>query len=177
MQAAEEKCDVGETNATERRECSTVADGRNRIAPLRRRFVLPFSRGVVDVQLGHRRSRRHCPREARQNAGAKLRGRDWPAEENPLDLMTVGRIEKRRLAGGLDAFDRYAHVQPASERDDRLDHRSDLATGGILRAPSRAFAALMFSSEANNDLAPLIGLNEPLAGADGASLPGGTTTE
>ena len=91
--------------------------------------------------------------------------------------MTVGRIEKRRLAGGLDAFDRYAHVQPASERDDRLDHRSDLATGGILRAPSRAFAALMFSSEANNDLAPLIGPNEPLAGADGASLPGGTTTE
>jgi len=107
----------------------------------------------------------------------QLRGRDRPAEEKPLDLITVGRIEKRRLAGGPDAFDRYAHVQPASERDDRLDHRSDLATGGILRAPSRAFAALMFSSEANNDLAPLIGPNEPLAGADGASLPGGTTTE
>ncbi|MCK1326600.1 hypothetical protein IVA94_38685 [Bradyrhizobium sp. 156] len=74
--------------------------GRSRIATLRRSFVLPFSRGVDDVQFGHGRSRRHCPRETRQNAGAKLRGRDRLAEEKPLDLITVGRIEKRGLAGG-----------------------------------------------------------------------------
>jgi hypothetical protein len=67
--------------------------------------VLPFRRGADDVQLD-------------QNAGSK---------KNPATLIAVGRIEIRRLAGGLGAFDGCASVQLGSERDDRFDQRSDLA--------------------------------------------------
>ena len=67
--------------------------------------MLPFSSGADDVQLD-------------QNAGSK---------ENPAPLIAVGRIEIRRLAGGLGAFDGCPSVQLGSERDDRFDQRSDLA--------------------------------------------------
>jgi hypothetical protein len=51
-----------------------------------------------------------------------------------------------------------------------------LMSGGILRALSKAFAALMLSSEANNDFS-LPWPNGSLAGTDDARLPEGTTTE
>ena len=81
--------------------------------------MLPFNRGADDVQLGPGRGRRHWPREAYQNAGSEARtGRP---KNNPSTLITVGHIEIRRLAGGLEVFDRSAHVHLASEHHDRFD--------------------------------------------------------
>ena len=67
----------------------------------------------------------------RENIGADLGGRDRPAEEEALGLVAVGLVEKGRLRGGLDAFDRHPHVQLASERDDRLHHRLGITAGAF----------------------------------------------
>src|ERR1700722_18625106 len=67
----------------------------------------------------------------RENIGADLRGGDWPAEEEPLSLVAVDLVEKSCLLGVFDAFDRYPHVQLASERDDRFHDRPCITTGAV----------------------------------------------
>lgn len=90
----------------------------------------PFSGGAGDVQPGS--PARPAALTSRSSPECWLRGPDRPAQRKiprPRSLSAVWKYAAWLAV--LDAFDGCAPVQLGSERDDRLDRRSDLAIGAV----------------------------------------------